>query len=152
MDEAFACVANAKANAEKYLNHARARFEGHLPSVFTLGLLRIDEQGNRRTMNPPTMKPSPAGLLPHSDRGVHYASGEYRAALAQAGLLAAMSRTGNCYDNAAMESFWRTRKLELSYRCNCATHAPARPAIFDDIAACYHRQRQHSSPQLPLPR
>ena len=87
----------------------------------------------------------PADLLCHSDRGVQYASGDYRAALAQAGFLASMSRKGNCYDNAAMESFWSTLKLELIYRCNFATHAQARTAIFDYIEAFYNRQRLHSS-------
>ena len=58
----------------------------------------------------------PAGLLFHSDRGVQYAAGDFRRALAQAGLVPSMSRRGNCYDNATMESFWSTLKLELVYR------------------------------------
>src|SRR5207302_11371272 len=48
----------------------------------------------------------PGNVLVHSDRGIQYASGDYRQALSQAGLIASMSRKGNCYDNAAMESFW----------------------------------------------
>jgi putative transposase len=55
----------------------------------------------------------PAKLLFHTDRGVQYASGDFRQALSQAGLIASMSRKGNCYDNATMESFWATLKLEL---------------------------------------
>jgi transposase InsO family protein len=55
----------------------------------------------------------PAGLLIHSDRGVQYASADYRQALNHAGLIASMSRKANCYDNAIMESFWSTLKLEL---------------------------------------
>ena len=55
----------------------------------------------------------PVHLLCHSDRGVQYASQDYRLALGKAGLLASMSRQGNCYDNATMESFWSTLKLEL---------------------------------------
>jgi transposase InsO family protein len=58
----------------------------------------------------------PAKLLLHTDRGVQYASGDYRQALSDAGLIASMSRRGNCYDNATMESFWATLKLELVYR------------------------------------
>jgi transposase InsO family protein len=56
----------------------------------------------------------PAQLLFHSDRGVQYASADYRHALGKAGFTVSMSRRGNCYDNAAMESFWATLKLELA--------------------------------------
>jgi transposase InsO family protein len=87
----------------------------------------------------------PAKLLFHSDRGVQYASADYRQALAQAGLVASMSRRGNCYDNAAMESFWATLKLELVYRRAFATRADARAQIFDYIETFYNRQRAHSA-------
>ena len=87
----------------------------------------------------------PENLLFHSDRGVQYASADYRSALAQAGLLASMSRKGNCYDNAAMESFWSTLKLELVYRRDFHTRAQARREIFDYIEAFYNRQRSHSA-------
>jgi putative transposase len=87
----------------------------------------------------------PAALPLHSDRGVQYASGDYRRALDQAGLLASMSRKGNCYDNATMESFWSTLKLELIYRRNFATRAQARSQIFDYIESFYNRQRAHSA-------
>lgn len=86
-----------------------------------------------------------ANLLFHSDRGVQYASGDYRQALGQAGLIASMSRKGNCYDNAAMESFWSTLKLELVYRTEFATHSQARSEIFDYIECFYNRRRMHSS-------
>jgi putative transposase len=68
----------------------------------------------------------PSNLLFHSDRGVQYASADYRRALAQAGLTASMSRKGNCYDNAAMESFWSTLKLELVYRRAFESRSQAR--------------------------
>ena len=87
----------------------------------------------------------PANLLCHSDRGVQYASGDYRQALARAGLVASMSRKGNCYDNAAMESFWSTLKLELVYRRDFATRNQARTEIFDFIEIFYNRQRSHSA-------
>lgn len=87
----------------------------------------------------------PAKLLCHSDRGVQYASGDYRHALAQAGLIASMSRKGNCYDNATMESFWSTLKLELVYRRDFVTRRQARTEIFDYIEAFYNRQRSHSA-------
>ena len=87
----------------------------------------------------------PTSLLFHSDRGVQYASADYRGALAQAGLVASMSRKGNCYDNAAMESFWSTLKLELVYRRDFQTRAQARSEIFDYIELFYNRQRSHSA-------
>jgi transposase InsO family protein len=87
----------------------------------------------------------PAQVLLHSDRGVQYASGDYRQALSQAGLLASMSRRGNCYDNAAMESFWSTLKLELVYRCCFDSRTQARTQIFDYIETFYNRQRTHSA-------
>jgi transposase InsO family protein len=87
----------------------------------------------------------PANLLLHSDRGVQYASSDYRQALSQAGLIASMSRRGNCYDNATMESFWATLKLDLVYRCSFDTRAQARAEIFDYIETFYNRQRTHSA-------
>jgi transposase InsO family protein len=87
----------------------------------------------------------PAKLLFHSDRGVQYAAGDFRAALAQARLVPSMSRRGNCYDNATMESFWSTLKLELIYRRDFAAQLQTRAAIFDYIEVFYNRQRLHSS-------
>ena len=87
----------------------------------------------------------PAGLLFHSDRGSQYASADFRQALQQAGANPSMSRAGNCYDNAAMESFWSTLKLELIYRRQFATRAQARRQIFDYIEVFYNRQRLHSA-------
>ena len=66
-------------------------------------------------------------------------------ALAQAGALASMSRRANCYDNAFMESFWSTLKLELVYRVDFATHQQARSELFDYIENFYNRQRAHSA-------
>ena len=87
----------------------------------------------------------PAHLLFHSDRGVQYASGDYRQALRAGGLVASMSRKGNCYDNATMESFWSTLKLDLVYRRNFVSHRQARAEIFDYIEVFYNRQRTHSA-------
>jgi len=87
----------------------------------------------------------PAQLLCHSDRGVQYAAAAYRQVLTRAGLLASMSRKGNCDDNATMESFWSTLKLELVYRCDFATRQQARTAIFDYIEGFYNPQRRHSA-------
>ena len=85
------------------------------------------------------------GLLHHSDRGSQYTSSGYREMLMQAGMVVSMSRTGNCYDNAAMESFWSTLKWECTSRVRFPTRAQARHAIFEYIECFYHRQRRHSS-------
>jgi putative transposase len=92
-----------------------------------------------------TQRQPPAGLVFHSDRGVQYASQDYRHALQRATAIASMSRKANCYDNATMESFWSTLKHELIYRCDFKTRAEARLAIFDFIEVFYNRQRLHSS-------
>jgi transposase InsO family protein len=89
----------------------------------------------------------PAGLVFHSDRGVQYASRPYRWALQVAQAIASMSRQANCYDNAAMEAFWSTLKMELIYRRKeaFATREEARAALFDYIEIFYNRQRLHSA-------
>jgi transposase InsO family protein len=87
----------------------------------------------------------PAKLLCHSDRGVQYAAADYRHAQTQAGFIASMSRRGNCYDNATMESFWSTLKWELVYRRKFTTHQAARTAIFDYIECFYNPKRLHSA-------
>ena len=86
-----------------------------------------------------------AGLVHHSDRGVQYASAAYRQRLAAAGVQPSMSRKGNCYDNAAMESFWSSLKRELVHRCAFATRAEARAAVFEWIEIFYNRERLHSA-------
>jgi transposase InsO family protein len=92
-----------------------------------------------------THRQPPANLLFHSDRGVQYAAGNFRAALLKASLIPSMSRKGNCYDNAAMESFWSTLKLELVYRCVFNTRRQAQSEIFDYIERFYNYTRIHSS-------
>ena len=87
----------------------------------------------------------PAGLVFHSDRGVQYASLEYRQALEAAQMVASMSRKANCYDNAAMEAFWSTLKLELIYRRAFQDATQVRQALFDYVEVFYNRQRLHSS-------
>lgn len=98
-----------------------------------------------------THRQPPAGLIFHSDRGVQYASGDFRRALTGAGLMASMSRKANCYDNATMESFWSTLKLELIYRCQFEDARQARQAIFDYIEVFYNRKRLHSALDYQTP-
>lgn len=87
----------------------------------------------------------PRDLLFHSDRGVQYASANYRGALASAGFIASMSRRGNCYDNAFIESFWSTLKMDLIYRRDYSTRKQAQTEIFDYIEVFYNRKRSHTS-------
>jgi putative transposase len=86
-----------------------------------------------------------AGLLHHSDRGVQYAGGDYQAILAEHEIRCSMSRSGDCYDNAAMESFFKTFKVELVYQEKFATRKEADEAIYPYIELFYNRQRLHSS-------
>lgn len=86
-----------------------------------------------------------AGLLHHSDRGSQYAGGEYQARLAEVGAQASMSRRGDCYDNAAVESFFGTLKTELIHGRRYATRAEARSDIFEYVEVFYNRQRRHSA-------
>jgi putative transposase len=86
-----------------------------------------------------------AGLLHHSDRGSQYASADYRVLLTAHGLVASMSRTGNPYDNAAMESFYSTLKIECLHRHKLATRAQAQAVTFDYLETFYNRERIHSA-------
>jgi transposase InsO family protein len=92
-----------------------------------------------------THRQPPAGLIFHSDRGVQYASGQYRQALQSAHAIPSMSRKANCYDNAMMEAFWSTLKLELIYRHDFVEFKEVRAALFEYIEVFYNRQRLHSA-------
>ena len=84
------------------------------------------------------------GLIHHSDRGSQYASGDCRKALDQYGMLCSMSRKGDCWDNAVMESFYRSLKTELVYQRTYSTREQARREIFEYIEVFYNRRRIHS--------
>jgi transposase InsO family protein len=84
-------------------------------------------------------------LIHHSDRGVQYASHDYRALLSAAGITASMSRKADCYDNAPMESFFHTLKTELVHHRQYNTRAEARRDIFAFIEGFYNRTRLHSA-------
>lgn len=87
----------------------------------------------------------PRGVIHHSDRGVQYACGGYRRELQRHGLIASMSRKGNCYDNAAMEAFWSTLKREALAESVEWTKDRVRRELFEFIEADYNRSRLHSS-------
>ena len=86
-----------------------------------------------------------ANLLHHSDRGSQYAAHAYQDLLAQHHITVSMSRTGNCYDNAVMESFFRTLKAECVDLHVFQSHAHARSVIFEFLEVYYNRQRLHST-------
>lgn len=88
-------------------------------------------------------RPAP-GLVHHSDRGSQYCSHEYQGLVKQFGMQPSMSRKGNCYDNAPMESFWGTLKNELVHHRRYATRAQAVDEITEYIEIFYNRQRRHS--------
>jgi len=84
-------------------------------------------------------------LLLHSDRGSQYASELYQLHLLKHGILYSMSGKGNCWDNAVMESFYRTLKVELIYQNKYETRRQAQRNIFEYIEIFYNRERLHSS-------
>ena len=86
-----------------------------------------------------------AGLLHHSDRGSTYTSESYQALLRQEGMRVSMSRTADCYDNAAMESFFHSFKGECIDGQSFQTRAQARSSTFDYIETFYNRTRRHST-------
>ena len=88
-------------------------------------------------------RPRP-GLIHHSDRGAQYCAQAYQAKLRHLGMTASMSRKGNCYDNAPMESFWGTLKTELVHHRRYDTREQARREISEYIEIFYNRQRRHS--------
>ncbi len=88
--------------------------------------------------------PAP-NMVHHSDRGCQYASAAYRERLALHGIEVSMSRRGNCYDNAVVESFFGTLKQELVHDARWSSHDEARAAIHEYIEVFYNRQRLHST-------
>ena len=87
----------------------------------------------------------PQGLLLHSDRGVQYRGNEYQQRLEDLGIVASMSRKGNCWDNAVMEAFFARLKVELIYPENYRTVEELRTGLFEYIEIFHNRQRRHSA-------
>lgn len=85
------------------------------------------------------------GLIHHSDRGSQYAAGDYRSLMKASGIVPSMSRKGNCWDNAPMESGFHTLKTELVHHAAYATREAAKRDLFAYIEGYYNRQRLHSA-------
>jgi putative transposase len=106
--------------------------------------LTVDLAESALTMALWRRKPK-AGLLHHSDRGSQYAAGVYQQRLADHGIECSMSRKGNCWDNACVESFFATLKKELIHHRRYLTREEARQEIFEYIEVFYNRMRRHST-------
>jgi putative transposase len=106
-----------------------------MPQALTIAALQMAIT-NRR--------PEP-GLLHHSDRGSQYAAQEYRKLLGEASMVCSMSRKGDCWDNAPMESFFGSMKCELDDGRPFETRQAARNAVFAFIEGFYNRRRLHSA-------
>ena len=106
--------------------------------------LRAELAGSALQMALSHRQPS-KGVLHHSDRGVQYASQEYRGLLAEHRIEVSMSRKGNCYDNAVVESFFSTLKRELVHHEKYKTHPEAKQSLFEFIEVFYNRRRRHST-------
>jgi putative transposase len=91
-----------------------------------------------------TREKPPEGLIHHSDRGRQYSSYGYQALLRRYGITPSMSRKGNCYDNAYMESFFSTLKRELVHGERYRTREEARLSIFEYVEVFYNRIRKHT--------
>ncbi len=92
-----------------------------------------------------TERRPPAGTLYHSDRGVQYASEPYQSLLRANGINPSMSRRGDCWDNAVVESFFATLKCELAADARWATREAARRDLFEYIEVWYNRRRRHAT-------
>lgn len=103
---------------------------------------RLTETALRMALR--TRRPA-AGVLHHTDRGSQYAAHRYQALLAAHGMQCSMSRAGDCWDNAVVESFFATLKRELVDDADWATRDEARTAVFEFIEIWYNRERLHSS-------
>jgi putative transposase len=95
--------------------------------------------------------PVTTGIIHHSDRGSQYASTDYQKLLAGKGMIPSMSRKGNCWDNAPMESFFHTLKTEWVYGLKYNTRQEAKASLFRYIEIFYNRQRRHSALQYMNP-
>jgi putative transposase len=87
----------------------------------------------------------PDALMHHSDRGSQYTSGQFQRLMAEHGVACSMSRAGNCWDNAAMESFFSSLKIERIRRKTYRTRELAKADVFDYIECFYNPRRRHST-------
>lgn len=118
--------------------HKRTQGRGDSSGLKALQMALHSRQHDLRTQ-PPNQ------LIHHSDRGSQYASFDYRDSLDKHHLIPSMSRKGNCYDNAAVESLFATLKTEEVQRNQYLTRQQASTSIFSYLEAFYNSRRRHSS-------
>ena len=95
--------------------------------------------------NAVALRNPPQGCIHHTDRGSQYCSHDYQKRLRELGLKVSMSGIGNCYDNAAVETFFKTLKAELVWRHTWASRMHVTNAIFQYIKGFYNTRRKHSA-------
>lgn len=107
---------------------------------------RIDAKSSKDALEMAIINRSPKQkLLHHSDQGAEYSNKEYQSMLNQRGFIASMSRKANCYDNAVVESFFKSIKAELGKQRRFDTKQEAKLALFEYIEIYYNRKRLHST-------
>lgn len=124
-----------------YLAAHKDLFTGEIVG-YALGPRITSDLVRRSLIRAVAVKRPPRGLIHHSDRGSQYCSADYQKLLVQFGLTPSMSRRGNCYDNAPMESFWGTLKNELIYHHHYKTREEAIREITEYIEVFYNRERR----------
>jgi putative transposase len=117
----------------------------HAVIGWAMGQRLTEELAEHALLMALTARQPRAGLLSHSDRGSQYAATRYQHLLTTHGITPSMSRKGNCWDNACVESFFETLKRELVYHRNFATRDEATQDIFEYIEVFYNRKRRHST-------
>lgn len=117
----------------------------HLRTELCVDALQMALQRRRKPSGAAAAAADDDELIHHSDRGVQYACGDYQDLLQEHGIACSMSAAGDCYDNAVMESFFKTLKAECVYQQDYATRQEAMTSIFRYIECWYNRKRRHSS-------
>lgn len=106
----------------------------------------LERYSAMRALNKAILRRRPSqGLMIHSDRGIQYASGDFRAILKKHRFIQSMSRKGNCWDNAVAESFFHSIKTQMIHHCNFQSVAETEQALFNYIEVYYNRRRKHST-------
>jgi transposase InsO family protein len=106
----------------------------------------ITDELTRQAFTQAVLRRNPGkGLIYHSDRGVQYASNDFKSLLAQHDFIGSMSKKGDCWDNAVAESFFHTLKVELIHRIKFMTREEAKRKIFEYIEMYYNIKRAHST-------
>jgi putative transposase len=112
----------------------------------------LERYSAMRALNKAILRRRPSqGLMIHSDRGIQYASDDFRAILKKHRFIQSMSRKGNCWDNAVAESFFHSIKTQMIHHCKFQTVAETEQALFNYIEVYYNRRRKHSTNDYKSP-